>query len=136
VEPQGERRTQWTIETMRGFAILAVGAIWAIYGETLPGRWRVAAVTTGGLMLVGGVGIVFLVRTPRIEEGDRRRVVRVWSAGMIVVVGLLFTISGAALAIPIWIGLGVVAMLFGGAIVYVAARGPSHLPKTPDRPDS
>jgi hypothetical protein len=123
VDSQGERRAQRTIETMRGFAALAVGAIFGIYGATLPGGWRIAAIAMAGVLGVGGGGILFLARTPRLDDVDRRRVLRLWAAATLVVLGVVSAISGAALAMAVWIALGVVVMLFGGAIGYVAAQG-------------
>jgi fatty acid desaturase len=128
VESQDERRTKRTIETLRGFALLAVGVIVTIWGATLSGGWAVAFVAMGGVALVGGGGVLFLVRTPRIEDVDRRRALRLWAAGMLVALGIVATIAGAALAVPVWIPLGVVVMLFGGAIAYVVAPRPSHRP--------
>jgi hypothetical protein len=136
VEPQSERRTGRIIETMRGFALLAIGAILGIWGATLSGGAAVAIVAMGGVALVGGGGVLFLALTPRIEDVDRRRVLRLWAAGMLVVLGLVAAIGGAALAVPAWIALGVVIMLFGGAVAYVASRRRSPGPKPPDRPDS
>ena len=136
VESQDERRTKLTIETLRGFALLAVGVILTIWGATQSGGLAVAFVAMGGVVLVGGGGVLFLVRTPRIEDVDRRRALRLWAAGMLGAVGIVATIGGAALSVPVWIALGVVTMVFGGAIAYVVARRPSHRPHLPDRPRS
>ena len=114
VESQDERRTKLTIETLRGFALLAVGVILTIWGATQSGGLAVAFVAMGGVVLVGGGGVLFLVRTPRIEDIDRRRALRLWAAGMLGAVGIVATIGGAALSVPAWIALGVVTMVFGG----------------------
>ena len=120
---------------MRGLALLAIGASVAIYGATLGAWGGITLVAMGGVALIGGGGILYLARTPRIEHVDRRRVARVWSAGMLVALGVVAAISGAALPMPLWIALGVVMMLFGVAIGYVAVRGSSS-PPPPDRPDN
>lgn len=61
---------------------------------------------------------------------------------MLVVYGVVFVIGDAALAEAAWIALGVVTMLFGGAIAYVVSQGrspryeaagsPRHLVRLPD----
>ncbi len=136
VESPDERRTQRTLGTMLGFTLVALGAVWTIYGATLSGSYRVVTVAMGIVPVVGGLGLIFIVRTPRVADVDRRRVIRLWTAGLLVALGLAGAIAGATLAVPVEIAVGIVAMLFGGGIAYVAARGRSPRPQSPDRPDS
>jgi len=124
------------IATIGGSAILALGAIFGIWGATMSGGWAVASFAIGGVLLVGGGGILFVTLTPRIEDVDRRRVLRLWGSGVLVAYGVVFVIGGAALAEAAWIALGVVTMLFGGAVAYVVSQGRAPSPKPPDRPDS
>lgn len=55
---------------------------------------------------------------------------------MLVALDVVVAIIGAVLGMPVEIALGVAAMLSGGEIAYVAARGTCPRPQPPGRADS
>lgn len=121
MDDQDEQSTKPTLQRGGGVALVALGAVFAIYGATLSAPWSVIFIALGVILIIGGAGVLTLTRGRRLDHGNVRRT-RIWLGGVLIAFGGVFLVSGLLSRTAPFTAEGAIAVLFGVFILYTVTR--------------